>query len=88
VIAGLTIDARGERGKAIGKRFGRSKTDMGFGDEKVFHRIRKTVRMLFEQAEMLEGVPADILGHEKQAMTYGCTQAALASSRSATPSTS
>jgi integrase len=71
VIVGLTIDARGERGKAIGKRFGRLKTDMGFGDEKVFHSIRKTVSTLFEQAEVLEGVAADILGHEKQTMTYG-----------------
>jgi integrase len=71
VIGGLTIDARGERGKAIGKRFGRLKTDMGYGDEKVFHSIRKTVSTLFEQAEVLEGVAADILGHEKQTMTYG-----------------
>jgi integrase len=71
VITGLTIDARAERGKAIGKRFGRLKTDMGYGDEKVFHSIRKTVSTLFEQAEVLEGVAADILGHEKQTMTYG-----------------
>jgi hypothetical protein len=26
---------------------------------------------LLEQAEVLEGVAADILGHEKQTMTYG-----------------
>ena len=71
LIAGLTIDARGERGKAIGKRFGRLKTDMGYGEEKVFHSIRKTVSTLLEQAEVLEGVAADILGHEKQTMTYG-----------------
>jgi hypothetical protein len=37
----------------------------------VFHSIRKTVGTLFEQAEVLEGVAADILGHEKQTMTYG-----------------
>lgn len=72
VIPGLTIDARGERGKALGKRFGRLKTAMGFkGRDKVFHSIRKTVGTLFEQAEVLEGVAADILGHEKQTMTYG-----------------
>jgi hypothetical protein len=29
------------------------------------------VATLFEQAEVLEGVAADILGHEKQTMTYG-----------------
>jgi integrase len=72
VIPGLNIDARGERGKALGKRFGRLKTAMGFkGREKVFHSIRKTVSTLLEQAEVLEGVAADILGHEKQTMTYG-----------------
>jgi integrase len=72
VIPGLTIDARGERGKALGKRFGRLKTAMGFkGRDKVFHSIRKTVGTLFEQSEVLEGVAADILGHEKQTMTYG-----------------
>lgn len=72
VIPGLNIDARGERGKALGKRFGRLKTAMGFkGRDKVFHSIRKTVSTLFEQAEVLEGVAADILGHEKQTMTYG-----------------
>jgi len=72
VIPGLNIDARGERGKALGKRFGRLKTGMGFkGRDRVFHSIRKTVGTLFEQAEVLEGVAADILGHEKQTMTYG-----------------
>ena len=72
VIRGLTIDSRGERGKALGKRFGRLKTEMGYaGRDKVFHSIRKTVATLFEQAEVLEGVAADILGHEKQTMTYG-----------------
>jgi integrase len=71
VIAGLTIDTRCERSKAIGKRFGRLKTDMGCGEDKVFHSIRKTVSTLFEQAEVLEGVAAHILGHEKQIMTYG-----------------
>lgn len=72
VIHGLTIDSRGERGKALGKRFGRLKTEMGYtGRDKTFHSIRKTVATLFEQAEVLEGVAADILGHEKQTMTYG-----------------
>ena len=72
VIEGLTIDSRGERGKAMGKRFGRLKTAIGHtGRDKVFHSIRKTVATLLEQAEVPEGVAADILGHEKQTMTYG-----------------
>jgi integrase len=72
VIPGLNIDARGERGKALGKRFGRMKADMGFkGRDKVFHSIRKTVGTLFEQAEVVEGIASDILGHEKKTITYG-----------------
>jgi integrase len=72
VIPDLNIDSRGERGKALGKRFGRLKTAMGFkGRAKVFHSIRKTVGTQLEQAGVSEGVAADILGHEKQTMTYG-----------------
>jgi len=37
----------------------------------VFHSIRKTAATVFEQAVVPEGVTADIIGHEKQAMTYG-----------------
>lgn len=72
IIEGLSIDSRGERGKAIGKRFGRLKASMGYeGRDKVFHSIRKTVTTQFEQAGVSEGVAADILGHEKKTMTYG-----------------
>jgi integrase len=71
VVTGLPIDKRGERGKAIGKRFGRLKTAMGYEDDKVFHSIRKTVGTLLEQAGVLEGVAADILGHRKKTITYG-----------------
>lgn len=71
VIAGPKIDKREERGKAMGKRFGRLKTAMGFKSDKVFHSIRGTVSTLFEQAYVVEGVAADIIGHEKQTMTYG-----------------
>lgn len=72
VIPDLNIDSRGERGKALGKRFGRLKTAMGFkGRAKVFHSIRKTVGTQLEQAGVSEGVAADILGHEKQTMMYG-----------------
>lgn len=72
VIPGFEIDGRGERGKALGKRFGRLKMAMGFkGRDKVFHSIRKTVGTLLEQAGVAEGVSADILGHKKKTITYG-----------------
>jgi site-specific recombinase XerD len=55
----------------VGKRFGRLKTKMGYGKQHVFHSIRKTAATVFEQAGVPEGVTADIIGHEKQTMTYG-----------------
>ena len=71
LIAGLTESKYGDRSNAIGKRFGRLKTGLGFGEEKVFHSIRKTVTTLLENAGVPEGVAADIVGHEKTTMTYG-----------------
>ena len=59
------------RGDVLGKRFGRLKTKLGFPSTKVFHSLRKTFITACEQAEALEGVVADIVGHEKQTMTYG-----------------
>lgn len=40
-------------------------------DSLVFHSIRKTVSTMFEDAEVPEGITADILGHEKNTITYG-----------------
>ena len=71
LIAGLTETKYGDRSNAIGKRFGRLKTSLGFGEEKVFHSIRKTVTTLLENAGVPEGVAADIVGHENTTMTYG-----------------
>lgn len=71
LLSGLTFTKYGDRSSAVGKRFGRLKTRMGYGPELVFHSIRKTVATLLENAGVAEGVAADILGHEKQTMTYG-----------------
>jgi len=59
------------RADVLGKRFGRLKTKLGFPATKVFHSLRKTFITACEQAEASEGVVADIVGHEKQTMTYG-----------------
>ena len=61
----------GVRSDPYSKRFGRMKESMGFGPSHVFHSIRKTVATLLEQAEVKEGIAADILGHEKKTMTFG-----------------
>jgi integrase len=37
----------------------------------VFHSIRKTLITLMDNAGVPEGVAANIVGHEKQTMTYG-----------------
>ena len=58
-------------GQEVGKRFGRLKTKLGFGNLYVFHSIRKTATTTFEQAGIIEGITADILGHKKQTITYG-----------------
>lgn len=71
VLSGLTANKYGDRSNAIGKRFGRLKTSLGFGPQFVFHSIRKTVVTILENAGVAENVVADIIGHEKATMTYG-----------------
>ncbi|CAN5330222.1 hypothetical protein BH09PSE5_BH09PSE5_06790 [soil metagenome] len=61
----------GVRSDPLSKRFGRLKESMNFGAGHVFHSIRKTVATLLEQAGVVEGVAADILGHEKRTLSYG-----------------
>jgi hypothetical protein len=71
LISGLTMNKYQDRSNAIGKRFGRLKTGLGFPSLKVFHSIRKTVSTTFENNEVLENIVADIIGHDKPRMTYG-----------------
>lgn len=71
VLPGLTENKYGDRSDAIGKRFGRLKTTLGFTEQHVFHSIRKTVATLLENAGVPENVAADIIGHDKPTMTYG-----------------
>jgi integrase len=74
--SGLLIDTGsqnkfGNLSDPISKRFGRLKTSLGYDGRFVFHSIRKTVATLLEQAGVPEGIAADVLGHEKQTMSYG-----------------
>jgi integrase len=71
LISGLTFNKYNDRSNAIGKRFGNLKKKFGFGGSHVFHCFRNTVATLLENAGIPEGVAADIVGHEKQTMTYG-----------------
>lgn len=71
VLSGLTSNKYDDRSNAIGKRFGRLKKKNGFDGSFVFHSVRKTVTTLLENAGVPENVAADIVGHEKQTITYG-----------------
>lgn len=72
VLSGLSDANKYEdRSSAVGKRFGRLRRDAGFGKQHVFHSIRKTVVTILENEGVAEGVVADIVGHEKQTITYG-----------------
>lgn len=71
ILSGLTFNKYGDRSNAIGKRFGRLKTRLGYGEAHVFHSLRKTLVTLLEDAGVPENLAADIVGHEKPSMTYG-----------------
>jgi integrase len=71
IISNLTKSKFDDRSNAIGKRFGRMKTKLGYSKRHVFHSIRKTFTTQLENAGVNENVTADIIGHEKPRMTYG-----------------
>ena len=71
LIPDLTMSKFDDRSNAIGKRFGRLKTKLGYTKRHVFHSIRKTFTTQLENAGVNENITADIIGHEKPRMTYG-----------------
>jgi integrase len=71
-MSGLEANKHGDRSNAIGKRFGRLKTRLGFAaDAHTFHSLRSNVATQLENAGVPENVAADIIGHDKPHMTYG-----------------
>jgi integrase len=71
LISGLTFNKYGERSNAIGKRFGRLKSSLGYGRELVFHSFRRGVATQFENKGVPEVIAARILGHEFPTMSFG-----------------
>jgi len=71
LLSGLTKNKYGNRSNAIGKKFGRLKTQHDFSSRYVFHSIRKTFTTMLENAGVGENIAADIIGHEKPRITYG-----------------
>ena len=71
LISDLKPNKYGHRSNAIGKRFGRLKTSMGYGSEHVFHCWRKGIITLLEEAITPEIIVARIMGHKIATMSYG-----------------
>jgi integrase len=59
----IPCDAR-RRGDALGKRFSKLKTDMGFDEHRTFHSLRHTVIHLFREAHCPVEIRNQIIGHE------------------------
>jgi hypothetical protein len=71
VLLGSDERPFGKRSDAIGKRFCKLKTKLGFGPQQVFHSIRKTVGSQLEQAGVSENTIADLVGRDRPRITYG-----------------
>lgn len=71
VLSGLTFNKYNDRSNAIGKRFGRLKTKLGFDKAYVYHSLRRTVTTQLDAAGIPEAVSARIVGHDLKTMTYG-----------------
>jgi integrase len=71
LLEGSDEGSFGKRSDALGKRFGKLKSALGYGPQHVFHSIRKTVVTQLEQAGVNENITADIVGHDKPRVTYG-----------------
>lgn len=71
LIHGLTLNKYDERSSVMSKRFARVRTAQGHGPSKVFHSIRMTVITQLERAEVPRNVVADIVGHDKNDVTFG-----------------
>ncbi len=77
LLSGEPKTSIGERSSAIGKRFGRLKTALGYDSRYVFHSLRKTLSTQLERAGLHHNEAAEITGHEKVGETYGTYSAGL-----------
>ena len=71
LLSGLTFNKYGDRSNAIGKRFGRLKSSLGYGSDLVFHSFRRGVATQFENKGVPEVIAARVLGHEFPTMSFG-----------------
>ena len=59
------------RSGPVSQRFGHLKTALGYGDSHVFHTTRGTLITMMQRAGVIEGIAADVVGHDKKTITYG-----------------
>lgn len=71
LISGLSYNKYKDRSNAIGKRFSKLKTKLGYNNQYVFHSFRKGVATQLEYLGISENVSANLLGHNIPTMTYG-----------------
>jgi len=71
LISGLSFNKYGDRSNAIGKRFGRLKTRLGFGSDYVFHSFRRAFSTQLENAGIERTTVARLMGHELGDETFG-----------------
>ena len=60
-----------DRSNAVGKRFGRLKSKLGFDENYGFHSFRSTLAHLLDAAGVVENFAARIIGFKVTTLTYG-----------------
>ena len=71
LVPSTSVNQYDLRMAALGQKYTKLKTKLGFGPDLVFHSTRGTLITLMQHANVAEGVAADHVGHEKQTMSYG-----------------
>ena len=71
LLSGLSFNKYGDRSNAIGKRFGRLKTELGYGPDHVFHSLRRAFSTQLENAGVERTTVARLMGHELGDQTFG-----------------
>ena len=71
LLSGLTFNKYGNRSNSIGKRFGRLKKRLGYGEDYVFHSFRKGFATQLENAKVPVTEVARLMGHEVEGQTFG-----------------
>jgi integrase len=81
LFGGLTFNKYNRRSNAIGKRFGRLKTKLGYGKVHVFHSFRYGFSSQLENAMIQQTQASRLTGHKVHGMTYGLYSDGLAFER-------